>query len=75
MKTKFKGILTLLLAVIVQVTFAQTKTISGTVSDKSGVLPGVSVVIEGSNTGVETNFDGKYSIEANSGDVFVFRYL
>ncbi|MEJ6792070.1 MAG: SusC/RagA family TonB-linked outer membrane protein, partial [Lacinutrix sp.] len=43
--------------------------------DKSGVLPGVSIVIEGSNRGVETNFDGKYSIEANSGDVFVFRYL
>ena len=58
-----------------QVTFAQEKTISGTVSDKSGVLPGVSVVIEGSNKGVETDFDGKYSIEANSGDVFVFRYL
>jgi hypothetical protein len=32
MKTKFKGILTLLLAVVVQVTFAQEKTISGTVS-------------------------------------------
>ncbi|MFT5146268.1 MAG: TonB-linked SusC/RagA family outer membrane protein [Polaribacter sp.] len=75
MKTKFKGILTLLLAIVVQVTFAQEKTISGTVSDKSGVLPGVSVVIEGSNKGVETDFDGKYSIEANSGDVFVFRYL
>ena len=58
-----------------QLTFAQEKTISGTVSDKSGVLPGVSVVIEGSNKGVETDFDGKYSIEANSGDVFVFRYL
>jgi len=55
--------------------FAQQKSITGTVSDKSGVLPGVSVVIEGSNKGVETDFDGKYSIEANSGDVFVFRYL
>jgi TonB-linked SusC/RagA family outer membrane protein len=75
MKTKFKGILTLLLAVVVQLTFAQEKTISGTVSDKSGVLPGVSVLIEGSTKGVETDFDGKYSIEANSGDVFVFRYL
>ncbi|MGY8951358.1 MAG: SusC/RagA family TonB-linked outer membrane protein, partial [Flavobacteriales bacterium] len=62
-------------ALVVQVSFAQEKTISGTVSDKSGVLPGVSIVIEGSNRGVETNFDGKYSIEANSGDVFVFRYL
>jgi TonB-linked SusC/RagA family outer membrane protein len=75
MKTKIKGILTLFLALVVQVSFAQEKAISGTVSDKSGVLPGVSIVIEGSNRGVETNFNGKYSIEANSGDVFVFRYL
>ena len=75
MKTKIKGILTLLLAFVVHITFAQEKTVSGTVSDESGVLPGVSVVIEGSNRGVETDFDGKYSIEANSGDVFVFRYL
>ena len=75
MKTRFNGILTLFLALLVQISFAQEKTISGTVSDQSGVLPGVSVVIEGSNKGVETDFDGKYSIEANSGDVFVFRYL
>ena len=75
MKTKFNGILTLFLALLVQISFAQEKTITGTVSDQSGVLPGVSVVIEGSNKGVETDFDGKYSIEANSGDVFVFRYL
>ena len=75
MKTKLKGILTLLLALVVQITFAQDKTISGTVSESSGALPGVSVVIEGTNSGTETDFDGKYSIKANSGDVLVFRYL
>ena len=75
MKTKFNGILTLFLALVVQITYAQEKTISGAVSDISGVLPGVSVVIEGSTKGVETDFDGKYTIKANTGDVFVFRYL
>jgi len=75
MKTKFNGILTLLLAFIVQVSFAQVKTITGTVSDNSGSLPGVSVIIKGSTTGAETDFDGKYSIKAKSGDVLVFRYL
>ena len=75
MKTKFNGILTLFLALVVQITFAQEKTISGTVSDVSGVLPGVSVIIEGTPKGVETDFDGKYAIRANSGDVLVFRYL
>jgi TonB-linked SusC/RagA family outer membrane protein len=75
MKTKFKGILTLLLAFIVHTTFAQEKTVSGTVSDESGVLPGVSVLVKGTNKGSESNFDGKYTIKANTGDVLVFRYL
>jgi TonB-linked SusC/RagA family outer membrane protein len=75
MKTKFNGILTLLLAFVVQISFAQDKTISGIVSDDSGSLPGVSVLIKGTNKGTETNFDGKYSILAKTGDVLVFRYL
>ena len=75
MKTKFNGFLTLLLAFVVQISFAQEKTISGTVSESSGTLPGVSVVIKGTNQGTETDFDGKYSIKANNGAVLVFRYL
>lgn len=75
MKTKFNGFLTLLLAFVVQISFAQEKTITGTVSDSSGSLPGVSVIIKGSTTGTETDFDGKYSIKAKNGDVLVFRYL
>ncbi|MDG1398165.1 MAG: SusC/RagA family TonB-linked outer membrane protein [Polaribacter sp.] len=75
MKTKFNGILTLFLAFAVQISFAQQKTISGTVSDETGLLPGVSVVVKGTNAGVETDLDGKYSIEASEGDVLVFRYL
>ena len=75
MKTKFNGILTLLLAFVVHITFAQEKTVSGTVTDKSGALPGVSIVIKGSKKGVETDFDGKYSITASNGDIFVYRYL
>jgi len=75
MKTKFKGILTLLLAFVVQITFAQEKTISGTVSDETGNLPGVSVLIKGTSTGTQTDFDGKYSIKANTGDVLSFSYL
>jgi len=63
------------LALIVQVSFAQEKTVSGTVSDNTGGLPGVSVIIKGTSTGAETDFDGKYSIRAKSGDVLVFNYL
>jgi hypothetical protein len=75
MKTKFKGILTLLLAFVVQITFAQEKIVSGTVSDSSGTLPGVSVLIKGTTSGTETDFDGKYSINTKTGDVLRFSYL
>jgi len=55
---------------------AQT-TVSGTVVDEAGTpLPGVSVVIEGTTTGVSTDFDGLYSIETESEDaVLVFSYI
>ena len=75
MKTKFKGILTLLLAFVVQITFAQEKSVSGTVSDTSGTLPGVSVVIKGTAKGTQTDFDGKYTIKANQGDILSFSYV
>ena len=58
MKTKFSVILTLLLALVVQISFAQNKNVSGTVSDNNGLpLPGATVVIEGTSTGVSTDFD------------------
>ena len=75
MKTKFNGILTLLLALVVQFTFAQEKTVSGTVSDESGALPGVSITIKGTTKGTETDFDGNYSIKVKSGNTLVYRYL
>jgi hypothetical protein len=75
MKTHLKGILTLLLAFIVQISFAQEKTVSGTVSDASDTLPGVSVLVKGTTTGTDTDFDGKYSIKAKTGDVLIFSYV
>jgi len=56
-------------------TFGQEKTITGVVSDSSGPLPGVSVVIKGTTKGVQTNFDGKYSIKAKIGDVLIYSYI
>ena len=75
MKTKFNGILTLLLAFVVQFSFAQSKTVSGNVSEESGPLPGVSVIIKGTSTGTETDFDGNYSITANVGDVLQYSFI
>ena len=75
MKTKLNGILTLLLALLVQITFAQEKTVTGTVSDASGPLPGVTVLIKGTKTGTQTDFDGNYSIKAAPGKVLVFSFV
>ncbi|GAA3616410.1 SusC/RagA family TonB-linked outer membrane protein [Flavivirga amylovorans] len=76
MKTKFSGILTLLLAFVVQLTFAQEKTISGTVSDDSGLpLPGATVLVKGTSSGTSSDFDGKYSIKASQGDILVFSFV
>jgi len=76
MKTKFSGILTLFLAFVVQITFAQEKTISGTVSDQSGLpLPGATVLVKGTSSGTSTDFDGKYSIKANQGATLVISFV
>jgi TonB-linked SusC/RagA family outer membrane protein len=38
-------------------------------------LPGATVLIKGTTTGASTDFDGKYSISANTGDVLTFSYV
>ncbi|NOY48130.1 MAG: SusC/RagA family TonB-linked outer membrane protein, partial [Chlorobi bacterium] len=76
MKTKFSGILTLLLAFVVQFTFAQEKTISGTISDQSGMpLPGVNIIVKGTSNGTQSDFDGNYTINASVGAVLTFTYV
>ncbi len=76
MKTKFSGILTLLLVLIVQLTFAQEKTISGTVADDTGLpLPGVNIIIKGTTSGTQSDFDGNYTIQAAVGQTLVYSYV
>lgn len=76
MKNKFSGILTLLLALVVQITFAQEQMVTGTVTDDGGMpLPGVNVLVKGTTRGVQTDFDGLYSIEASQGEVLVYSFL
>ncbi|TDE54286.1 SusC/RagA family TonB-linked outer membrane protein [Flavobacterium sp. GT3P67] len=75
MRSKFKWIFSLLLALSMQFAFAQEKTVAGVVTDATGPLPGVNVLIKGTKTGVQTDFDGKYSIKAKTGDVLVFSFV
>ncbi|WP_420379919.1 SusC/RagA family TonB-linked outer membrane protein [Gilvibacter sp.] len=76
MRTKFSGILTLFMAFVVQLTFAQDKTITGNVTDDTGLpLPGVNIIVKGTATGTQSDFDGNYSIGASVGQTLVYSYV
>jgi TonB-linked SusC/RagA family outer membrane protein len=74
MRSKFKWIFTLLLALSMQFSFAQEKTVTGVVSDKTGPLPGANVVVKGTKRSAQADFDGKYSIQAKAGEVLVISF-
>lgn len=55
--------------------FLGAQEVSGTVTDESGPLPGVSVFVKGTSKGTITDFDGNYSVSASKGDVLIFSYV
>ena len=75
MKTKFLSLLILFGSFLI---VAQDATLNGSVSDSSndGPLPGVSVVISGTQNGTTTDFNGNFSlIGVSVGDVIQFSYI
>lgn len=74
MKSLLHIIISLLVASAIH---AQQKTITGTVTSISDglALPGVNVIVKGTSTGTQTNFDGNYTITASKGAILVFSYL
>jgi TonB-linked SusC/RagA family outer membrane protein len=57
---------------------AQQKTISGTVTSQTDgeALPGVNVIVKGTNSGTSTDFDGNYSINVSDANAtLVFSYI
>ena len=56
---------------------ASAISISGTVSDPNGApMPGVSIVVKGTNVGTTTDTEGKYALSVSSeGDVLVFSFI
>ncbi len=75
MRSKFKWIFTLLLAFSMQFSFAQEKTVSGTVSGDGTSLPGAAVVVKGTKNGTTTDFDGNFTIKVKQGDVLEISYV
>jgi len=75
MKSGIKLLLVLVLLVFSNnVTWGQSKKISGTVISQADGTPmgGVSVTKKGSSVGTQTSADGRYAIAADKGDVLVF---
>lgn len=72
---KINHLLILFLLSFGPIIYAQ-QVISGTVSDESGPLPGVSVVEKGTSNGAVADFEGNYSLSlTNSDAVLVFSYI
>jgi iron complex outermembrane receptor protein len=68
-----KSTMILMLLLVSNVILAQE--VTGVVTDETGPLPGVSIVVKGTTIGTTTNFDGQYSINAGNGDTLIFSYV
>lgn len=74
---KFKLLLTGILLCFSFTVFAQ-QTLKGVVKEKTTGegLPGVTVVVKGTNNGTSTNFDGNFELKnVKTGDIIVVTYL
>lgn len=56
---------------------AQEKQVTGTVTDGETAvpIPGVNVVVKGTNTGTATDFDGNFSMNVANDAILVFSYI
>ena len=73
MKSLFRLLVVFLLTT--QMSFAQ-KTVTGVVSDPDGLpLPGATVLVQGTMTGVTTDFDGNFSINVSEGQSLEFSFV
>ncbi|MCF8714602.1 SusC/RagA family TonB-linked outer membrane protein [Joostella atrarenae] len=68
--------LLLTMSLLLCFSMAYSQAITGKVIDGQGTpLPGVSIVVDQTNLGTTTDFDGNYKINTNTGDVLVFTYV
>ncbi|REE83509.1 outer membrane receptor protein involved in Fe transport [Lutibacter oceani] len=70
---KFKNLLMVVVLCTSATIFAQTKLTGKVVDETSQPLPGASIVVKGSSTGVSTDFDGNFTLETSdsSGTILV----
>ncbi len=58
-------------------TYAQTRTITGVVTDEAdgSPIPGAAVIIKGTTMGTSTGIDGDFSLQATNGDVLTISFV
>ncbi|MFM1912989.1 MAG: hypothetical protein RIR51_827, partial [Bacteroidota bacterium] len=63
-----KSVMLFLALLLSAAVFAQTGQVSGTISDESGSgIPGVSILLQGTNSGTTTDIDGNFTINTQEG--------
>lgn len=74
---KVMGLFVFLLVIGIQFSNAQQRQVTGKVlSGEDGApLPGVTIMIKGTQNGTASSIDGTYSIKAQSGDVLTFSFI
>ena len=78
MKTKVFRIFILLTVFAVSLGFAQNKSISGKVvaSENGSPLPGVNVIVKGTQNGATTDFDGNFTVtNVSPNETLIFSYM
>ncbi|WP_199732274.1 SusC/RagA family TonB-linked outer membrane protein, partial [Flavobacterium macacae] len=60
---------------ITSIDFILQQQVTGTVSDASGPLAGVTVIVKGTTLQTLTDGDGRYAVNASKGDILVFSYI
>jgi len=66
----------LFLVIFMSYGFTYAQSVSGTVSDSNGALPGANVFVKGTSNGATTDFDGKYTLNNVASDaVLQISYL
>ena len=69
MNKNLRMLLTVLLVTTGAILYAQPRTVKGQVTDvKKEPLPGVTILVKGTDKGTITDMDGKFAIEVSNND-------
>jgi len=66
----------MLFVFFIQIAVAQETKVTGLVTDKKGLpIPGANIIVQGAKEGTQTNFDGEFTINVQTGQQLVISYL